>query len=198
MKTIVWDVDDVLNDLTRTWFEQVWRPGHPSCRLRYEELTENPPERLLGVSRAVYLASLDGFRLSAEMLAMPPSAEVLAWFQNHGCRARHIALTAPPLHTAHQSAAWVVRHFGAWIRTFSFVPSPRDGAEYPRYETSKQEYLDARGGADVFLDDTLANVVAARERGIRALLVPRPWNGGLGTLSETLETLTDLITQDAS
>ncbi len=50
MKTIVWDIDDVLNDLTRAWFETAWLPAHRECRLTYEELKVNPPHELLGTS----------------------------------------------------------------------------------------------------------------------------------------------------
>ena len=36
MKTIVWDVDDVLNDLMRDWLTQWWMPAHPETKIDYE------------------------------------------------------------------------------------------------------------------------------------------------------------------
>jgi hypothetical protein len=193
MKTIAWDVDDVLNDLMRRWLEDAWLPAHPSCRVTYQALTENPPHAVLGVSLEEYLASLDAFRLSPAAGAMEPVPEVFEWFTRHGPRAQHVALTAAPQHTVYESAAWVMRHFGGWIRTFAFVPSPRPGVSSPCYETSKDEYLATRGRVDVFVDDNPAHVEAARRRGIAALLVPRPWNGEEATLEQTLEQLSELV-----
>ena len=31
MRTIVWDVDDVLNDLMYQWFSRGWQAGAPDC-----------------------------------------------------------------------------------------------------------------------------------------------------------------------
>ena len=45
MKTVIWDVDDVLNDLMRCWFEKSWLLSHPECTLTYEDLTQNPPSK---------------------------------------------------------------------------------------------------------------------------------------------------------
>ena len=59
MRTLVWDIDDVLNDLMRSWFTEEWLPTHPDCRLAYADLLENPPHRVLGIAEAEYLASLD-------------------------------------------------------------------------------------------------------------------------------------------
>ena len=196
MKTIIWDVDDVLNDLMRWWLELAWLPAHPACRVTYPGLTENPPHALLGIGLEEYLASLDAFRLSPAAREMAPVPEVLEWFTRHGARARHVALTAAPQHTVHESAAWVLRHFGGWIRTFAFVPSPRPGASSPGYEATKEEYLAGCGRVDVFLDDNPAHVQAARRRGMAALLVPRPWNAGGPTLAQTLEQLAHLVAAD--
>ena len=64
MKTIVWDVDDVLNNLMQSWLETAWLPAHPACQITYRLLTENPPHHLLGISKIEYLQSLDDFRLN--------------------------------------------------------------------------------------------------------------------------------------
>jgi len=198
MKTIVWDVDDVLNDLTRAWLEGAWLPAHPDCPVQFASLVENPPHRLLGITKDEYLASLDAFRVSSAARQLQPVAEVLTWFDRYGGCARHVALSAAPLETVHESAAWVMRHFGRWIRTFAFVPSPRRTPLIPRYETTKGEYLAAWGKADVFIDDSQANVEAARTRGIAALLMPQPWNSSHQTVSETLERLTRLVAADGA
>jgi hypothetical protein len=186
VKTIVWDVDDVLNDLMRAWLEAAWGPVHPGAALPYERCTENPPHRLLGCTLAAYLASLDAFRLSEAGRNLAPDPGALAWFEAHGARYRHVALTAAPLAAAPHSAAWVLRHFGRWIRSFHFVPSPRLDDALPVYDRSKAEFLDWFGRADLLVDDNPEHVAAAAARGLPAVLVPRPWNGGRGAPAAAL------------
>jgi hypothetical protein len=187
--TIAWDVDDVLNDLTRAWLERGWRPAHPGSAARYDGLTANPPHECLGVTREEYLRSLDEFRL-ASFDTLEPSAAVLAWLARHGADCRHVALTATPRAVAPLSAAWVLRHFGDWIRVFAFVPSPRKGDRFPSAGT-KGEALEWLTGIDVLVDDSPANVAAARAVGRAAVLVPRPWNDAPGTIEDALSELLD-------
>ena len=189
MKLIVWDVDDVLNDLMRVWLESAWRPGHPGCDIRYEAIAENPPHRILGTSRENYLASLDVFRMSRAGRKLEPVAEVVSWFIREGHRFRHAALTAVPLGTASISAEWVVSHFGRWIRSFNFVPSKRSGDPVYSHDLSKSDFLCWWGRADILIDDNPVHVDAARHLGMNALLMPRPWNQSRQTLSEVLESL---------
>lgn len=174
-RTIAWDVDDVLNDLMRAWFERSFLPRHPGCPRTYDELTENPPHRRLDVALEDYLSSLDEFRL-ANAAELAPEPEVLRWFEAHGDEFRHVALTATPLHTAPISAAWVMRHFGRWIRTFAVVPSPRPFDKGKRWDATKGDWLAWFGKVDLLIDDSPANVRAADEAGVRAVLWPRPWN----------------------
>ena len=189
MKTIAWDVDDVLNDLTRQWLDGAWRPSHPGCEIRYEELVENPPCRILGCTKTEYLASLDEFRQSALAREMKPAAQVLEWFLERGPDARHVAISAVPLSAAHESAVWVLRHFGRWIRTFHVIPSYREGESLPAYDRSKGEALQQWKTIDAFVDDDPGNLSSAERLGIRTFCVPRPWNQGIRNLSEMLDGL---------
>lgn len=191
MKTIVWDVDDVLNDLMRSWLEQMWLVSNPHCRLRYGDLIENPPHRLLDVTLGEYQSSLDSFRRSGAGRQLSPSVEVVEWFRTYGDRFRHVALTATPLACAPVSAAWVAQHFGRWIRSFSFVPSARAGQDIPAYDQSKADFLRWWSRADVLVDDSPANVDAARALGIEAILAPRPWNRGTTTITNALQLLVE-------
>ncbi|HXE07629.1 MAG TPA: hypothetical protein VN612_07020 [Acidobacteriaceae bacterium] len=185
MLTIVWDVDDVLNDLMEQWFHRGWKQQHPECRIQYGELSANPPHDALGVIRDVYLESMDAFRRSEAGIQLAPNAEALAWFEAHGAKARHIALTSRPLETAPDVAAWVMRHFGRWIRCFGVVPSrpPRDA---PSYDQNKGEYLRWLGKGDVLVDDTRENLRAAAEIGIKTLEWPQPWNDSQKTTTMVL------------
>jgi FMN phosphatase YigB (HAD superfamily) len=173
LKTIVWDVDDVLNDLMRSWF-LLWCQDHPGCAVGYEDLKENPPHEVLGVTMDSYLQSLDEFRLSSLYQTLAPIREVRDWFLQNGTRFRHIALTAVPLRVASLSAQWVLRNFGIWIRTFHFVPSKRKEDAIPQYDRDKEDVLQRLGIVDLFIDDNAEYVAAAQNVGINALLFPRP------------------------
>jgi len=193
MKTIVWDVDDVLNDLMRGWFEQIWRAPHPSCTLNYGDIVKNPPCELLGIRQSDYLCSLDSFR-QTDLARLQPVAETLNWFENHGHKCRHIALTSVPLNAAHLSGGWVMQHFGRWIRSFNIVPSPRDGDKAVDYDHTKKEFLNWWGKADFIVDDSEFNIDTARELGVTGILMPRPWNRNRqGCIKETLANLAKLI-----
>jgi FMN phosphatase YigB (HAD superfamily) len=191
MLTIVWDVDDVLNDLMEQWFHKAWKRERPECRTAFHELSENPPHAALGVTREEYLASMDSFRRSQAGVQLTPNAEVLRWFAAHGAKARHIALTSRPLETAPDVAAWVMRHFGAWVRCFGVVPT-RAPEGTPVYDRDKGEYLRWLGKGDVLVDDTRENLRAAAAIGMKTLEWPQPWNDSRRSTAEVLEELKEM------
>ena len=188
MKTIIWDVDDVLNDLMREWLEKHWLFLHPECKIQYDDLTENPPHNILGITIEDYRKSLDDFRgnRGSEMLPVP---DVYDWFKSSGSKFRHIALTAVPLSLAHISAAWVYKYFGTWIRSFNIVPSPRSTDPQFDYDQTKKEYLMWLKKGDIFVDDNLINIAGAKDLGIEAVIMPRPWNKTYGSIREMLRLL---------
>ncbi len=191
MRTIVWDVDDVLNDLMKLWFEKAWLSEHPECHLTYKSISENPPHKLLSVSLNDYLDSLDKFRfiLSQGVIKMDPIPAVVEWFQIHGYKFRHIALTSVPIQFAPFSASWVLKHFGHWIRSFHFVPSRRANEKVFSYDSDKADYLKWWGKADLFIDDNPSNVEAVNKIGIHNILMPRPWNKNTMSISDTLNSI---------
>ncbi|RLB80363.1 MAG: hypothetical protein DRH15_07640 [Deltaproteobacteria bacterium] len=193
MKTIIWDVDDVLNDLMKSWFENLWLRKHPQLRVTYESLTENPPHHILKIGLEAYQRSLDQFRLSEAFTSMEPNTQILQWFKAHGHKCRHIALTATPLETAHVSASWVTKHFGRWIRTFAFVPSERPNQSLPVYEKTKYDYVKWIGQGDVIIDDNPDNLTAFSNIGMVLLGIRRPWNPHGLLISDALKRLTQLI-----
>lgn len=192
MLTIVWDVDDVLNDLMRIWFEHWWLLSHAECTITYNQISENPPHRLLGITLAEYLASLDKFRCCEIARKMVPVPEVLEWFRQYGGHYRHVAVTMTSLRAAPASAAWVMQHFGKWIRSFHLVPSPRQGEEIPVYDQTKKDFLRWWGKGDIVVDDIPSNVASAQTLDIQGVLIPRPWNQSQLTLAEVLGVLTKL------
>jgi hypothetical protein len=190
MKTIVWDLDDVLNRFTQSWLHQAWRVEHPECRTPFAALRSNPPLRELNASREEYLESLDRFRLSPAGRDLKPHPQVLDWFRQSGDRFRHHVLTARPTRTAGAAAAWVFTHFGRWVRHFHFVPSPRSDESLPPYDTAKSEALARLGAVDIFIDDSPLNVAAASALDIHAFLFPQPWNASAQSVPEILLELT--------
>ncbi len=188
MLTIVWDVDDVLNDLMFQWFTHSWLIAHPECKLGYDSIRENPPHSVLCVAREEYLDSLDEFRKTERALQMQPNASVLAWLQTNGERFRHVALTARPLESTPGVAHWVMDKFGTWIRCFGVVPTrTADGA--PNYDRNKGEYLSWLGCGDILVDDSVENNLQAESLGMKTLLYPQPWNDSTLTVDTLLKQL---------
>jgi len=190
MRTIVWDIDDVLNDLMHAWFTSVWKPAHAGSAVVYEDIVENPPYRSLGIEEEEYLRSLDAFRLSEAARNMTPNPTIVEWLRKHGSAFRHVALTARPLDTAPPAAEWLFRHFGEYFRCFGVVPC-RSIPGTPQYDRDKGDFLRWLGGADYFVDDSPANVAAARALGVNGIVYPQPWNGASHSVGDVLESLTE-------
>ena len=193
MRTIVWDVDDVLNDLMYQWFSLGWKQEHPVGTVEYSKLSENPPHVSLGATREEYLRSMDAFRKTDAGIHLTPNTEVLEWFAAHGSKFRHVALTSRPLETVPDIAAWVMRYFGAWIRCFGVVPT-RAPEGVPVYDRGKGDYLRWLGNGDVLIDDTQENLRQAAEIGVKTLAWPQPWNDSQLTTTEILQLLTNMAT----
>ena len=191
MLTIVWDVDDVLNDLMYQWFTYCWRKESPGCAVRYADLNRNPPHDALGISVETYLGSLDAFRATRRAKNMKADANVLRWFHEHGARFRHVALTARPLETAPDVAHWVMRQFGAWIRNIGVVPTRVDMG-VPVYDRTKGEYLKWLQCGDIMVDDSPENIMQAQALGLKTLLYPQPWNNSSLSVSTLLKELSEL------
>lgn len=191
MLTVVWDVDDVLNDLMYQWFVHSWQVQHSECRLSYTDLVANPPHEVLGVDRSEYLFSMDLFRRTHRGCNMSPKAEALAWFREHGHRFRHIALTARPLDTSPDVAHWVMHHFGAWIRCFGVVPTRIDQG-VPPYDQTKGDFLAWLGRGDLLIDDSTENVRQAESMGLKTLQLAQPWNHSKLSISRLLNELSEM------
>jgi phosphoglycolate phosphatase-like HAD superfamily hydrolase len=192
MKTIVWDLDDVLNNLMQSWLSGTRHRVQSTYLVPYEKLTENPPDRILGMTRNEYLSSLDSFRISDEARSMVPAQNLVHWFNRYGHIARHMVLTGRPVDTMPMAADWVYRHFGRWIRTVSYVPS-RQEEQIGGHDRSKKEFLEWLAHADILIDDSPENIHGARSIGITAVMMPQPWNDAPPGLEHMLHTLTGIL-----
>ena len=187
--TVVWDVDDVLNDLMAAWLARVWASEHPGRPIAYADVRANPPHELLGIERAAYHASLDAFRNGAGYAALAPNPRILSWLEANGERCHHVALTATALSAAPSTSAWVLRHFGRWIRAFAFVPAERAGESLPRYDKDKGAWVARLSATAMLVDDQPGNLEAAAAAGAATVRWPQPWNGAPGTQDEALAEL---------
>jgi hypothetical protein len=188
MRTIVWDVDDVLNNLTEYWLVG-WNAKHPETVIDYPSISKNPPHELFEISFETYLESLDQVRASVGAHDnLTPNAEIREWFKQHGHRYRHVALTARPPHAAGAAAAWVLSHFGGWIRSVAFVPV-RKPSHWPDYDLKKVEYIEWLDREAILIDDSATNVMEVKEKGLNATLFPQPWNSSTQSVSELLKDL---------
>lgn len=191
MLTIVWDVDDVLNDLMLQWFTYCWLVDNPDCKITYSKLTQNPPHGVLGITRVDYLESLDKFRMTERGQQMEPNRTVLQWMREHGKGFRHIALTARPLCSSPNLAEWVMRHFGAWIRCIGVVHT-RENDGLPTYDRTKGEFLDWLKCGDIMVDDSAENIRQAQLRGLKGSLYPQPWNDSTLRVEDLLNEITHM------
>ncbi|MBE6384170.1 MAG: hypothetical protein E7048_00735 [Lentisphaerae bacterium] len=169
---LMWDIDDVLNDLiglcTVTTAQKLC-PG-----IKPEDIKSNPPLREYGCSREEYLQLLDNCR-AQYLYSQPPRREVMAFFQEWGNCFRSVTLSSAPMTTAPRSAEWVLRHFGAWIQSTLFVPSPRKTVTVRSCcFASKADAVLALDG--ILIDDMPVNVEKVREAGGKAFCFPAPWN----------------------
>lgn len=174
MKTIVWDVDDVLNTFQKQWFEY-WKSLHSNYKMDYIHLTDNPPHQLLDISLDEYRESIDEFRQKIQF-DLKPNQDILRWFETHGNQFRHIALTSVPMKLSHISASWTFQNYGQWIRSFNVVPSKRKDDNFYMWDNTKKDYLAWLSIGDVFIDDSLKNLEGFEDQKIQTLIMPQPWN----------------------
>ena len=185
---IIWDTDDVLNKLMDSWLTS-WQQESSNDAVKFSELTQNPPHKILGIDLETYYSSLDGFRNSAKARELKPNQSLLKWFSKYGSRHNHIALTARPLNTMSNQAWWIYNNFGQWIHTVAVVPALRDSKSKQRLK-NKTQYIQWLGKGDIFVDDNAENVAEVAKLGLKTFLFPQPWNENNQSEAEFIEEFT--------
>jgi 5'(3')-deoxyribonucleotidase len=173
-KTIIWDIDDVLNNLMEEWLQTEWMKNNPKSDIKYTDIKSNPPHSILGITKDDYLVSLDKFRLES-FHKLKPNPLIMEWFKENGSQYRHVALTSVPLSSADISAKWLFNNFGTWFRSFNVIPSPRATDPFNYYDKSKTEFLYWLNKGDYFIDDNQQNMEGVSSK-IKTYLFPQPWN----------------------
>jgi hypothetical protein len=174
--TLIWDVDDVLNDLMKQWAK--------ALRIPYAYLRSNPPHEILGMRLPEYLESLDKFRECGVRLT--PNPRIRAWLSRHGLLVRNVALSSVPTKFRNSMDLWIFENFGQWIKSFIVAPGPRGAPD-------KREALSWFGLDCVLIDDLSRHVETAKELGLRSELWPQPWNESALSERETLARLTRIV-----
>jgi len=186
---ILWDVDDVLNQLMDEWLS-FWKNSQPheTPATQISQITKNPPNQILGISIEEYLASLDEFRNSDLGRNLSPNPKVLHWFEEFGDKYVHFALTARPKETMPTQAAWIYEHFGKWIHSVVSVNPSRPGLECSghRVFSNKASFVQWLDKPTVLIDDSEENIRTAKEHCQTVLLFPQPWNSSNQTAEELL------------
>lgn len=168
----LWDIDDVLNDLSRLCIEHTAQRLKPG--ITFAEIKNNPPLEELGCTLEEFMGILDECR-QEYLFSAPPRQEVLDFFNSFGDRFHSMTLSSCPMHLAPRSAEWVLRHFGKWIQGTLFVPSPRKHIPVNSVLFSSKAEAVIKLNATL-IDDMPINVERVREAGGRALYFPAPWN----------------------
>ena len=195
---ILWDVDDVLNQLMKEWLKS-WhqQEGIGQSHLSFDQLTDNPPHSQVGISLQEYHRSLDAFRNSLTARDLMPNKQVLHWFNQHGKGHVHIALTARPTLTMPNQAAWIYDHFGQWIQSVVAVAPARkhvDSQQHAAFQT-KVAYAKWLGKPSVLIDDNQENIASVKGICPFTLLFPQPWNASRQKTDEALSQLTEYLEQ---
>ena len=195
---ILWDVDDVLNQLMKEWLKS-WhqQEGFGRVNVSFDQLTDNPPHNQIDISLQKYHRSLDEFRNSLTARDLIPNKQVLHWFNQHGRDHVHIALTARPTLTMPNQAAWIYDHFGQWIQSVVAVAPARthvDSQQHAAFQT-KAAYAKWLGKPLALIDDNQENIASVEDICPFALLFPQPWNSSTQTTVEALSQLTEYLEQ---
>jgi len=183
---LLWDIDDTLNRQIEIFMEH----SPLGAGKAYRDVVRNPQYLALGCSKEEYLPELD--RCRREFLYnSEPRPEMLEFFREYGHTFRSMTLSSVPITLAPLSAAWLLRHFGAWIQGTLYVPSERKNVQiFSHTFRSKAEAVTALNG--ILIDDTEDHVIESRAAGGRAFCFPAPWNSAAGlSISDFLKQLID-------
>ena len=188
MALVIWDIDDVLNELSARWLEWVNDPAITDK----SQLTNPHFEEVLGWNRGHYLESLDRFR-AERFIDLEPNRLVQSFMSRH-TQVSNVLLSATPLSCAPFSAQWGFVHFGQWIDGVLIAPSPRP--ETPSTNKTKRDHIQRlvdAGDRVICIDDQPANIREAERAGALAFLWPQPWNESESSQAAVLDSISNIL-----
>lgn len=186
---IVWDVDDVLNNLMASWIDD-WSYRNKK-KYRINDLIENPPNRMLKISLEEYYNDLDTFRNENNGDHIPVNKEIMVWFKEKGHLFHNIACTARSKSTRACQARWIYNNYGNWISTVNMSYSGR--LKNKKDSLNKIEFLGFLNKDLLFIDDNEDTIKEAKDMGFDTLLYPQPWNSSTITVNELINKINQKI-----
>lgn len=182
MLNICFDCDDVLNSLMQNYLDWMYMTDeYKGPKISYEQIVQNPPHDILGISELKYRQTLHKFRFMMYH-TLQPNQEILNWFYQYGEKAHFSVLTSAFRDCIPITTKWIFENFSQWVRTFAFVPSKVSNDDINIiYDNNKADWL-VRNHVDIFIDDSLKNIFQVKARSdnkIDCYLVKQPWNDGM-------------------
>jgi hypothetical protein len=175
---LVWDVDDVLNDLTLRVLEVLGFSTIPTP----VDLIPDPSKLIesLGIDHDYYIGALDHFRRT-RFQELQPNHDVIKWLHSYGERFTCMALTSTPVEFFPVSAMWVMTHFNPWIDTIGCTPSKRPTDPLGMRYVTKGEHLQRLKVPYILIDDSAKNLTSVDPMSGKGMIFPTPWNSTQNT-----------------
>lgn len=173
----IWDVDDVLNNLTKDFISYI-APSIP-----YKEILNPNIHDSLGLSQNDYHYELDNFR-RREYLNLKPNLEIINFIKSRK-GSMHYILTSVPHEFIEISFCWVKRNFDNMFYGYLFAPSRRENVNLQT--SAKMDHLNNLnliGRKTYFIDDNPYNFINIDNTSITKVLWPQPWNSSTKSLEE--------------
>lgn len=190
MKTICWDVDNVLNNLIEEWliyykYVNLGKYDH----IKFNQLLHYNLYNSLNITEKEFIESLDYFTINYYK-TLKPNKVILNWFTLYGHLTHNIVLTAFPLRYIEISAQWVLKYYGQWIRSYAFTPLEiREDTII--YDKTKSDYINRMGNIDIFIEDSEKNIL--NSQATNNLILKRPWNNSEMDEIRLLKEINNLI-----
>lgn len=183
----VWDVDDVLNDLTKEFIKEYYP------KKAFDSLVDANIYKCLEIKESEYLSRLDDFR-QKKYLDLQPNREIIDFIKERS-NSLHYILTAVPHVHIQTSFDWLVKNFNSLFYGFFFAPSPRPKDEkkiITKFDHLKN--LNSSCNKVYFIDDNPKNFLET-SKDIKKILWPQPWNRYAYLSSESRNSLDKIFSE---
>jgi hypothetical protein len=191
---IVWDIDSVLNNFEEEWFLYYKSINHEKYKnLFFNDIVDNPPHNILGITKEEYLESLNYFRKYC-MHTVKPNMSVLDWLNVYGSKINSSVLTSALYPSLEESAYWLFSNYKRYIRSYTVIPSYINKENAIIYDETKLDFLKKTRNVDIFIDDNEKTINSVKEflPHIKVFCPKQPWNNGV-KIETILNDLTRII-----
>lgn len=187
MKTIIWDVDDTLNNFRFDWFlhnkEELKKIDHD---ISYDYFNIKNPYNILNDNKDTFIKSLKDFK-NYNHFKITVNKEIYNWFYKYGKNYNHIILTKCSKDYFEFAVNFVNKYFGKWIQSYNYISgNKKDNLNefLTKAEFIKKYFKEIK----YFIDDSEKNCKQVEELGIKTFCPKQPWNNGMD-IKDILEEL---------